>query len=122
MTEMQELSSWQHDRLPVLAGGDVKVDIAARKVTVNDQPVKLARQEFRLLEALVEHIDRVMTSGELLTSLWGPSYAGDPSTLAVHILRLRNKLERRPGATQHIRTVRGVGYIFDAIPPDSQHE
>jgi DNA-binding response OmpR family regulator len=119
---MQELSSWQRDRPPVLTCGDVKMDVTARKVTVNERPVNLTRQEFRLLEALMENIDRVMTSGELFTSLWGPRYAGDPSTLAVHILRLRNKLERRLDAAQHIRTVRGVGYIFDSTPPGAQHE
>lgn len=120
MTEMHKLSAWQHDGLPLLRGGDVELDVAAHKVSVRSARVSLTPQEFRLLQALMEHIDRVMTSDELLTSLWGPNYAGDPGTLAVHILRLRTKLERRLDATQHIRTIRGIGYIFDSTPPGSQ--
>lgn len=120
MTEMHPPSALGHDGLPVLAEGDVELDVAAHRVSVRSAPVSLTRQEFRLLQALMEHVDRVMTSDELLTSLWGPNYAGDPSTLAVHILRLRTKLERRLDATKHIRTIRGIGYIFDSTPPGSQ--
>ncbi len=116
MSETHNWPSWQHQDVPVLTAGDVEMDIGARTVSANGQPVSLSRQEFRLLQALLEHLDQVMTTEELLTSVWGPGYLGDPSTLAVYILRLRTKLERRPAATQHIRTIRGLGYIFDSTP------
>lgn len=101
------------DRLIV---GDVVLDRAAHLVLVRDEPVLLPMQEFRLLEALMANADRVLSSRHLLETLWGPAFDGDPSTLAVHVLRLRTRLERQPGGSRHIRTVRGLGYIFDTQP------
>lgn len=117
MTEAHNSPSRQHDDLAVLNAGDVEMDVAAHTVSANGQPVSLTLQEFRLLQALLEHLDRVMTTQELLSCVWGPNHTGDPSTLTVHILRLRTKLERRAGAAHHIRTIRGLGYIFDSTPP-----
>ena len=96
--------------------GDVVLNRAAHLVTVSGRSLALARQEFRLLELLMEHADHVMGSRAILDAIWGPDYAGDPGTLAVHMLRLRNKLERAPHGSRHLRTVRGVGYIFDTDP------
>lgn len=117
MTETPHSPSRQHDDVPTLTAGDIEMETAAHKVSANGQPVCLTPQEFRLLQALLEHLDQVSTREQLLTSVWGPDHVGDPSTLTVHILRLRTKLERRPGATPHIRTIRGLGYIFDSTPP-----
>jgi two-component system, OmpR family, response regulator RegX3 len=99
-----------------LAVGDIVLNRAAHLVTVDGQPLLLAHQELKLLELLMMHADRVLTSSFLLESLWGPDFTGDPSTLAVHVLRLRTKLERKPHGTRHLRTVRRVGYIFDTKP------
>ena len=96
--------------------GDVVLNRAAHLVTVRGRSLALARQEFRLLELLMEHADHVMASRTILDAIWGPDYTGDPGTLAVHMLRLRNKLERAPHGSRHLRTVRGVGYIFDTVP------
>ena len=100
----------------VLTAGDIELNIAAHKVSVNGRPVDLTLQEFRLLQVLLECADHVMTPHELLTAAWGPDYARDSNTLPVHILRLRTKLERQSGSSQHIRTIRGLGYIFDTAP------
>ncbi len=100
----------------VLTGGAVELNISAHTARVNGVPVGLTLQEFRLLHVLLEHVDHVMPSHTLLELIWGSSFTGNPGTLQVHILRLRTKLQRRPGAGQHIRTVRGVGYIFDSTP------
>jgi DNA-binding response OmpR family regulator len=96
--------------------GDVVLNRAAHLVTVAGRSLALARQEFRLLELLMTHADHVLTSRAILDAIWGPDYSGDPGTLAVHMLRLRNKLERAPHGSRHLRTVRGVGYIFDTDP------
>jgi two-component system, OmpR family, response regulator RegX3 len=112
-TSATSRSSEPVDRLAV---GGVVLDRAAHLVTVSGRPLHLAHQEFRLLELLMVNADRVLSPGFLLDSLWGPDFAGDPGTLAVHMLRLRKKLEREPGGTRHLRTVRRVGYIFDTEP------
>jgi two-component system, OmpR family, response regulator RegX3 len=99
-----------------LTGGDVVLDAAAHLVTVRGHAVPLAMQEFRLLELLMTNADTVVPSAEILDSLWGADFNGDPGTVAVHVLRLRRKLERWFGASQHLRTVRGIGYVFDTVP------
>ena len=96
--------------------GPVELDDAVHRVAVQGEPITLSPQEFRLLSALVHEADHVLSTEYLLDRLWGPDYAGDPGTLTVHVLRLRNKLDRRPGTSAHIRTVRGMGYIFDTVP------
>ena len=96
--------------------GDIVLDRAAHLVTVRGHALMLAMQEFRLLDLLMANADRVVPSATILDSLWGPQFAGDPGTIAVHVLRLRKKLERWPGASRHLRTVRGIGYVFDTHP------
>lgn len=113
MTDAVDRTDAPLERLEV---GDVVLNRAAHLVTVAGRSLALARQEFRLLELLMEHADHVMSSRAILDAIWGPDYAGDPGTLAVHMLRLRNKLERAPHGSRHLRTVRGVGYIFDTVP------
>src|SRR5579859_2320163 len=96
--------------------GDVVLDRAAYLATVNGRRCTLARLEFKLLETLMLNADHVLSSKTLLHDIWGPQYIGDPGTVAVHILRLRKKIERDLGSTRHLRTIRGVGYIFDSTP------
>ena len=99
-----------------LYGGDVVLDRAAHLVTVRGHALALAMQEFRLLELLMANADHVVTSSTILQQVWGAEFDGDPGTIAVHVLRLRKKLERWPGASRHLRTVRGFGYVFDTEP------
>jgi two-component system, OmpR family, response regulator RegX3 len=101
-----------------LLGGDVVLDRAAHLVTVRGHALALAMQEFRLLELLMANADHVVPSTKILQQVWGSEFAGDPGTIAVHVLRLRKKLERWPGASRHLRTVRGLGYVFDTEPVD----
>jgi DNA-binding response OmpR family regulator len=100
----------------VLQAAEIRLDRAAHLVWVKQTPVFLTLLEFRLLETLLENADHLLASAELLESIWGPAFSGDPGTLAVYILRLRKKIERRPRAPHHIRTVRGIGYVFDTTP------
>jgi two-component system response regulator RegX3 len=112
-TPAMDHSSSPADRL---IAGDLVLDRSAHFVSVDGRPILLPLQEFRLLELLMLNADHVLTSEYLLDSLWGPEYAGDPGTLAVHVLRLRNRIERDATGDCHLRTVRGIGYIFDTVP------
>ncbi len=100
----------------VLQVANVELNVTAHRVTVDDVPVAVSPREFRLLSVLLEHADHVLSRQHLMDLVWGPGYRGDPGTLNVHILRLRHKLERRPGAAAHIRTVHSIGYVFDSLP------
>jgi len=101
----------------LLQVANVELNVTAHRVTVDDVPVAVSPREFRLLSVLLEHADHVLSRQLLMELVWGPDYEGDPGTLNVHILRLRHKLERRPGAAVHIRTVHSIGYIFDSTAP-----
>jgi DNA-binding response OmpR family regulator len=95
--------------------GEVMLDPAAHLITVRGQALHFALREFHLLELLMRNADRVLDNATILERVWGTGFQGDPSTLTVHVLRIRKKLEHL-GAGRHLRTVRGVGYVFDTEP------
>ena len=101
------------DQKDQLRAGSLVLDRAAYLVTVDGARIELAMMEFRLLELLMAHADHALPTPQILDDLWGPDFHGDPSTVAVHVLRLRRKLG---GAAGHLRTVRGIGYVFDSVP------
>ena len=74
--------------------------------------VVLTAQEFKIMQFLVQNLDRVISRDELLKEVWG--YQNYPSTRTVdnHIFRLRQKLERDIAKPVHFRTVHGMGYKF----------
>lgn len=61
----------------------------------------------------MENAGRLLTRRDILDRCWGDGYADTANTVAVHISRLRQKIEAAPHHPVHIRTVRSVGYIFD---------
>ena len=70
-----------------------------------------------MLRQLMTNAGRVITRRELLDNAWGTDRAATANYLEVHIRRLRAKIENDAGNPTRIRTVRGVGYIFD-LPPE----
>jgi two-component system response regulator RegX3 len=97
-----------------LEAGPVRMDVERHVVTVRGEQVSMPLREFELLELLLRNSGRVLTRGQLIDRIWGSDYVGDTKTLDVHIKRLRAKVESDPGAPEHILTVRGLGYKFDA--------
>ncbi|WP_109471750.1 response regulator transcription factor [Ornithinimicrobium cavernae] len=94
--------------------GPVRMDVERHTVSVNGDAVSLPLKEFELLEMLLRNAGRVLTRGQLIDRVWGSDYVGDTKTLDVHVKRLRAKIEPDPGQPQHIVTVRGLGYKFEA--------
>ena len=94
--------------------GPVRMDVERHTVSVNGDTVSLPLKEFELLEMLLRNAGRVLTRGQLIDRVWGSDYVGDTKTLDVHVKRLRAKIEPDPGQPQHIVTVRGLGYKFEA--------
>lgn len=91
--------------------GRVFIDPARRGVLLDDEPVDFTAKEFDLLEHLVRHAGQVVSREELLSAVWGYEAAGGTRTVDVHVAQVRRKL----GGFDDLRTVRGIGYIFD--PP-----
>jgi two-component system response regulator TctD len=90
--------------------GNLAFDAAARRVTVAGQPVELTGREFRLLELLLANLGWVLGKGVLLDRLSGREEAAGPNTIELCDSRLRRKLD---GATVHVRTLRGIGYVAE---------
>lgn len=94
--------------------GALHVDPVSRSVTVDDQPVDLTRREFDLLHHLASHPGQVFSREDLLRAVWDSSPEWqDPSTVTVHVRRLRTKVERDPEHPRWLTTQWGVGYRFD---------
>ncbi|MEJ0012352.1 MAG: response regulator transcription factor [Bauldia sp.] len=85
--------------------GPVRLDAKAGKVTVDGNPVKLTSHEYRVLEYLMHHRDRVVSRTELIEHLYDQDFDRDSNTIEVFVGRLRKKL-----AADIIETVRGLGY------------
>jgi len=91
---------------------ELVIDVAARSVQVRGRETLLSAKEFELLHHFARHPRQVFSREDLLDKVWGAEYFGDPSTVTVHIRRLREKIERDPSNPAHIVTVWGVGYRF----------
>jgi two-component system alkaline phosphatase synthesis response regulator PhoP len=97
----------------VLSFTHIHIDVDARTVHVDENPIELTAIEFDLLRALAENRGRVLSREQLLAEVWGGEYFGEMRVVDVHLGHLRQKL----GRDDLIATVRGVGYRFeDEIP------
>lgn len=72
----------------------------------------LPRMEFELLRTLMTHPNRILAPARLQSLVWGPDSGSTENTVAVHVARLRRRLEDDPHKPTMIRTVRGVGYVL----------
>ena len=92
--------------------GDLRIDVAARRVFLRDEPLPLTRTEFEILCTLAESPGEPVTCRQLQLSLWGDASDGGRSTLGVHVGNLRRKLGEDPHSPRYLRTVRGTGYCL----------
>lgn len=91
-----------------LAVGRIRLDRAARRVWLEEQPLELAPREFGLLEYLLERPGVAVSRQQLLREVWGWRYSGDDATVNMAVRRLREKLPEGM-----LVTVRGVGYRLE---------
>jgi two-component system KDP operon response regulator KdpE len=96
----------------VLRVGGVTVDVRARTVELDGEPVVCNRKEFDLLAYLVAHAGTVVTREELYAEVWREPYGGADKTIDVHLSWLRRKLGETAASPRYIHTVRGVGVKF----------
>ncbi len=96
----------------VLSFKHVRMDVGARKVSVDEHPIEFTTVEFDLLKVLAENHGRVLTREQLLEKVWGGEYFGEIRVVDVHLGHVRQKL----GRDELIATVRGVGYRFEDEP------
>ncbi len=105
---------------PVLAFGDVVVDLGRRLVSLREQALHLTKTEYALLEALVTNPGKLLTHRWLLRRVWGPGYTEEAHYLRVYVRSLRRKLGDDATAPRLILTEPGVGYRWIATRTDAQ--
>jgi two-component system phosphate regulon response regulator PhoB len=91
----------------VVTIGALKLDGSTHRVSFNDQGIKLGPTEFKLLNYLMHHAERVHSRSQLLDRVWGDHVFIEERTVDVHVKRLREALG---DAGSMVETVRGVGY------------
>jgi DNA-binding response OmpR family regulator len=92
--------------------GDVRLDALARQAWRNGRPLSLTMAEFALLHALLRQAGRVVSRARLAELVLGRRLAAFDRSIDVHVSNLRKKLGDAAGAREHIRAMRGEGYVF----------
>lgn len=92
--------------------GNITVNTGTHRAFLDGREVELKNKEYELLLFLMLHVDLVFDRETLYEKVWGLEAMGDTATVAVHINRLREKLEKDPAKPRHIETVWGAGYRF----------
>jgi len=92
--------------------GPVTANLATHRVYVNGTEIDLKNKEYELLILLISNPDIVFSKEHIYERIWGMDALGDLKTVAVHISRLREKIEKDPPNPVHIQTVWGAGYRF----------
>lgn len=98
----------------IISHKGLEINIASRKIFVNGREVQLTTKEYDLLLHLASNPNVVFTKEQIFDALWGEDYYGDTVTVAVHIQKIRKKIEKEPSDPQYIETVWGTGYRFNA--------
>jgi two-component system KDP operon response regulator KdpE len=96
------------------ASGDLKIDLAGRRVFVKEVEVHLTPTEYKLLTTLVRHAGKVLTHRALLKEVWGPLHLQETHYLRVFMASLRRKIEDEPAQPRYLLTEQGVGYRLAA--------
>ena len=97
---------------PVVAVGELEIDLENRELRVEGKPVHLTPHQFDLLRVFARNVGKVLTHRMLIREVWGPGYSGDPNLLRVHVAQLRRKIEYDTARPKYLLTEAGAGYRF----------
>src|SRR5499427_7286899 len=103
----------------VIVVGDVELDPATRTATRAGKPIDLTSVEFNLLEVLLREAGRVVTRERLVNAVLSRKFMPFDRSIDMHVSKVRRKLGDSEESGDHIKTIRGVGYIF-ARPRESE--
>ncbi len=96
----------------ILKAGGLTLNRAKQSLLVDNDEVELSSTEFKILEALMEHPNRVLSRDQLMNLSKGKDFMAFDRSIDVHISKLRSKLEPEPRSPQRIKTIWGTGYMF----------
>ncbi len=93
-----------------IISGPFRLDIDGRAIYKDDEEIELTQTEYLIMKLLIENEDQSLSREQILDSVWGENYFGDPKIVDVNIRRLRQKVEVDPSEPKHIKTIWGYGY------------
>lgn len=99
----------------VLQYKGLEIDTASHKIFVNAKEVQLTTKEYELLLFLASNPNIVFSKERIFDTIWSDEYCGDTATVAVHIQKIRKKIERDPANPEYIETLWGAGYRFNPM-------
>lgn len=102
----------QEKNLHILSLGGIIMDIERREVTVDGEPIKMTPTEYRILQLLMENPGVVFSSAQIYEKVWEDSFVTD-NTIAVHIRRIREKIEINPREPRYLKVMWGIGYFLE---------
>ncbi|MBV4418961.1 response regulator transcription factor [Clostridium tyrobutyricum] len=92
--------------------GGLEINTASHRVNVNGRDIKLTSKEYDILVFMASNPNIVFTKENIFDSIWGDEFTGDLATVAVHIQKIRKKIEKDPSNPEFIETLWGIGYRF----------
>lgn len=99
----------------IIISGDLKLDEKACKVYKGSEELQLTSFEYKLICFFIKNKNKVFTKSQLYEKVWGECYLGDEKIIMVYISKLRDKIEENPKEPKFIKTIRGLGYVFEGI-------
>jgi two-component system KDP operon response regulator KdpE len=102
---------------PVLAVGELMLDLEKHAVFRNGEPLSLTPNEYDLLALLMRNEGKLLTHRAILRDVWGPGYGGESHYLHVYVSQLRRKIEPDPTRPRYLLTEPGAGYRL--VSPES---
>ena len=112
LAQYDRLKNTEQRSLAQISLGNITLHTDTRRVFVDGEEVALKNKEYELLCFLMSNADIVFSRETLYERIWGLDALGDNATVAVHINRLREKIEKDPSKPRYIQTVWGAGYRF----------
>ena len=97
----------------VIEVGGLSIDLEAKTVMLEGEPVKVTPIEYRILELFLTNLNRVFSIDEIYERVWNETSFQSENTVAVHIRRIREKIEIDPKNPRYIKVVWGIGYKIE---------
>lgn len=115
LAQYERLKPAEKKNESIVSAGPFVMDSDARTAFVDGRELSLKNKEFELLLFLLRHPNQVFSREDLYEMIWGLESMGDNITVAVHVNRLREKIEKDPSNPEYIQTVWGVGYRLKIV-------
>lgn len=104
--------------MPEISSGPFLLRMGEMRLYKHDEPILMTPTELAIMQLLMSHEGRAVSRGQLLDTIWGNNYIGDPKVVDVNIRRIRLKIEDDPSTPRYIETVWGHGYRWDGLQLD----